>query len=317
MDYKELSRWDLIILDRKTRTCRIDFVFFYDQKYHFEDVHLLEHLLLHQSSAIPWINKNLIELRSLNPQVNWLTSGIFLSINIHSIPEDMTYLCQILVNFFEDNLIIKPQELKHERKLIDLEEVYKETTYFHKTYYLSVLDYSYMEKLYGPVSLMQGRFPIKEYDLDQIHRDIIRDNRVSIIVRWDAENKDVKDALSFLEYRLSKKKVAKKKYINNSITYYPKIEEFEMDGTERQVGIFFSQTKLWYKQFAYYLFFYHFVVVNLNEFVREVEVSNYWIHHTYRMVPYAWQEFFRFITSLWSDDILDLFQKMIANLIQH
>lgn len=303
-----LNRWDIILLDRKTQSCRIDFVFFYDQRYHFEDVHLLEHLMLHQTWKVrDWIKKDLIWLTDLGAQVNWITSGIFLSINLHSIPEDMVFLSKIIVDFFDKKLNVNENILLQEKKLIDLEELYNNRDYLHRTYYPKVLDYSYMDKLYSPHEFLQYRMPSNEYNVNQIHKDIIIDNRVSIIVRWDLDNKNNIEAISFLKWWLESKKISAKKYINNGVTYKSTIDKFDSTGELRMVGVFLSLAKLWIEQFAKYIFLYHIILSNLNELVRDVDVSDYWVQTTYRMVPYAWQEFFKFNTRLSSEQLYGLF----------
>jgi len=212
--------------------------------------------------------------------LNGMTSGIFLDYNIKATYNHISDIVDVAIRISEDELIINQEAVDHEIQIIDFEN--KNPQWRHGWW-------ANMNKYYTWVKDWNSS-RIKSFDdIKKLYNDIIINRRVSVVFRGNPENPQSLETVEKLRKWLKSRTIEKKKFegMYESLPYTPNIQLSTPDGNNQKMTVYFSFDKVNKDVFAYYYFFVMFFNFVLEEYVREIDESDYWVKRNYRTSSYS------------------------------
>ena len=211
---------------------------------------------------------------------NWRTSGIILDYHVKATKRNISMVTDIAIRLSEDDLVISEEAFNQEIQVIEYENTNPQW---------SDNPWRNINKHYKWLKSIDDS-TVKEFsDLHKLYDDIITNNRATVIFWGDLNDKNVIKAIEKLRNWLNSKKVDKREFdwMYESLPYVPAIQEKDAVVDFQSLDVSFSFEEVNKDIFVYYYFFIIFFSFVLEEFVREIEQSDYWVKRSYRTCTYS------------------------------
>ena len=301
MNIYQCNRWDVVTLQQWFSQCYLDFMFFYDEKYHLEDVHLLEHMLLHHRRELRKYNMTLGDLIEEYTGVNWLTWWAFMVLRVWGKPEDIQDLARIMTDIIDEEPDLPEEAIRNEANIMDIEDKY----FRHK-----VLD-SY-EMLSNITPAVPSQSTISKKLISNLYNNIVKNNRVHVTIMGNIDNEPIKETIEYIKDRASQWSAIPKKEVFTNIPYtYNKHQAtFNRAGKPHYVWLLLLSRDI--EQFTVYEISLCFTIIS--EAIREVtrfdESTDYELEQANKITPYGRTGIYKFHTHLWYEDLQKMVQKI-------
>ncbi len=109
---------DMGIVDVQRLSFTMQILFFYDKNISFDQMHLLEHLLLHPRRKIKKGKLSLHNVMQWFPHIDALTAGNFLSLKLRCHVDDAEYLSEIMLDLITDALYLDEEIIAKEIQIL-------------------------------------------------------------------------------------------------------------------------------------------------------------------------------------------------------
>lgn len=296
---------DLILIDKPSVWFYAHVVYYYDTNFYFDQLHLLEHLLLNPDRILP---TKKVEAKSLLAGLwdfNGFTGGAFISFDIQINKPCALPMLQVLWEMLQAPLQLRGEDVAQELFILQQEETFQAPLYGFNV--------QRIEQLYDPHPFFSMLNP-ESMDINQIqqmHQQIIRQVKPLVIIHAALADSDVQEATNWMKTTLLH--ANKKSFTHCSPETFPKYLARKVDffsARLRKVGLYFVAEVYQTSQRVLNKLVLEFLREAWFEYLRYVEGSDYDIQSTHRFMFYGWQMGLSFHTKLPSDELQDLMEQM-------